>query len=137
VFVAKCVKMITHANRFWLATGAMCRANGRCPPSGHPRPMSSRLSSGREIHRVSLIPLNGSSFVLTAVCPSLVSVFPAGINVGATWSKRLAYERGKAMGLESRDKGITVQLGPVAGGIGRVSWLMGFQDTSQYLHSRD
>jgi beta-glucosidase-like glycosyl hydrolase len=53
---------------------------------------------------------------------SLVSVFPAGINVGATWSKRLAYERGKAMGLENRDKGITVLLGPVAGGIGRVSW---------------
>jgi len=40
--------------------------------------------------------------------------------VGATWDKRLAYERGKAMGEESRDKGVTVQLGPVAGGIGRV-----------------
>lgn len=52
---------------------------------------------------------------------SLVSVFPAGINVGATWDKRLAYERGKAMGYESRDKGVTVQLGPVAGGLGRVS----------------
>ena len=51
---------------------------------------------------------------------SLVSVFPAGINVGATWDKRLAYERGKAMGAESRDKGVTVQLGPVAGGLGRV-----------------
>jgi beta-glucosidase len=51
-------------------------------------------------------------------------VFPAGINVGATWSKRLAYERGKAMGLENRDKGITVLLGPVAGGIGRVSRLL-------------
>jgi len=51
---------------------------------------------------------------------SLVSVFPAGINVGATWDKRLAYERGKAMGIENRDKGITVLLGPVAGGLGRV-----------------
>ena len=48
-------------------------------------------------------------------------MFPAGINVGATWDKRLAYERGKAMGLENRDKGITVLLGPVAGGLGRVS----------------
>lgn len=52
---------------------------------------------------------------------SLISMFPAGINVGATWDKRLAYERGKAMGFESRDKGVTVQLGPVAGGLGRVS----------------
>lgn len=52
---------------------------------------------------------------------SLVSVFPAGINVGATWDKRLAYERGKAMGVENRAKGITVLLGPVAGGLGRVS----------------
>ncbi|KAG9591803.1 glycoside hydrolase family 3 protein, partial [Aureobasidium melanogenum] len=48
-----------------------------------------------------------------------VSLFPAGINVGATWDKRLAYERGRAMGLESRDKGVTVQLGPVAGALGR------------------
>ena len=53
---------------------------------------------------------------------SLVSVFPAGINVGATWDKRLAYERGKAMGIENRDKGITVLLGPVAGGLGRVRY---------------
>lgn len=35
--------------------------------------------------------------------------------------KRLAYERGRAMGFESRDKGVTVQLGPVAGALGRVS----------------
>ncbi|KAG9698336.1 glycoside hydrolase family 3 protein, partial [Aureobasidium melanogenum] len=48
-----------------------------------------------------------------------VSLFPAGINVGATWDKRLAYERGRSMGLESRDKGVTVQLGPVAGALGR------------------
>jgi beta-glucosidase-like glycosyl hydrolase len=57
--------------------------------------------------------------LLLTLC-SLVSVFPAGINVGATWSKRLAYERGKAMGVENRDKGVTVLLGPVAGGLGRV-----------------
>ncbi|KAI4721604.1 glycoside hydrolase family 3 protein [Aureobasidium sp. EXF-10727] len=48
-----------------------------------------------------------------------VSLFPAGINVGATWDKRLAYERGRAMGLENRDKGVTVLLGPVAGTLGR------------------
>jgi len=58
-------------------------------------------------------------------------VFPAGINVGATWSKRLAYERGKAMGFESRDKGVTVQLGPVAGGLGRVSWLISVKEMCQ------
>jgi len=34
------------------------------------------------------------------------------------------------MGFESRDKGVTVQLGPVAGGLGRVSWPIGFQDVS-------
>ncbi|KAI5270639.1 glycoside hydrolase family 3 protein [Aureobasidium subglaciale] len=50
-----------------------------------------------------------------------VSLFPAGMNVGATWNKRLAYERGRALGYESRDKGVTVQLGPVAGALGRSS----------------
>ena len=48
-----------------------------------------------------------------------MSAFPAGINVGATFSKELAYLRGKAMGEEFRDKGIDVQLGPVAGPLGR------------------
>ncbi|KAI5237104.1 glycoside hydrolase family 3 protein [Aureobasidium subglaciale] len=43
------------------------------------------------------------------------------MNVGATWNKRLAYERGRALGYESRDKGVTVQLGPVAGALGRSS----------------
>ncbi|KAJ5894175.1 hypothetical protein N7495_005866 [Penicillium taxi] len=46
------------------------------------------------------------------------SGFPAGINVAATWDKRLAYARGKAMGEEHRDKGVDVQLGPVAGPLG-------------------
>jgi beta-glucosidase-like glycosyl hydrolase len=63
---------------------------------------------------------------------SLVSVFPAGINVGATWDKRLAYERGKAMGAESRDKGVTVQLGPVAGGLGRV--MQYFKHLSEFIY---
>ncbi|KAI5293455.1 hypothetical protein KEM52_005520 [Ascosphaera acerosa] len=48
-----------------------------------------------------------------------VSSFPAGVNVAATFSKQLAYERGRAMGEEFRDKGIDVQLGPVVGPIGR------------------
>lgn len=88
--------------------------------------MSPGLSAWREIHRVRQpqdIPciVGGISLLTTR---SLVSVFPAGINVGATWDKRLAYERGKAMGVENRAKGITVLLGPVAGGLGRVSLLM-------------
>ena len=47
--------MSTHANRHRVATRTMRRANWRCPSSGHPRPVSSRLSCGREIHRVSLL----------------------------------------------------------------------------------
>lgn len=39
------------------------------------------------------------------------SVFPAGVNVGATWDRKLAYARGKAMGEEHHGKGIDVQLG--------------------------
>ncbi|KAJ5748334.1 uncharacterized protein N7511_010030 [Penicillium nucicola] len=47
------------------------------------------------------------------------SGFPSGVNVAATWDKRLAYQRGMAMGEEHRDKGVDVQLGPVAGPIGK------------------
>lgn len=48
------------------------------------------------------------------------SAFPAGMNVAATWSTRLMKSRGNAMGMEHRGKGVDVQLGPVAGPIGRV-----------------
>ena len=47
------------------------------------------------------------------------SVFPAGVNVAATFDRGLAYARGQAMGAEHRDKGSDVQLGPVAGPLGR------------------
>ena len=47
------------------------------------------------------------------------SVFPAGVNVAATWDRGLAYARGAAMGAEHRMKGSDVQLGPVAGPLGR------------------
>lgn len=47
------------------------------------------------------------------------SVFPAGMTVAATFDKTLMYDRGKAMGQEHKGKGVTVQLGPVAGPIGR------------------
>ncbi|KAE9379142.1 glycoside hydrolase family 3 protein [Stipitochalara longipes BDJ] len=48
-----------------------------------------------------------------------VTAFPAGITVGATWNKALAYARGLALGAEARGKGINIQLGPVVGPIGR------------------
>ncbi|KAJ9622322.1 hypothetical protein H2203_006540 [Taxawa tesnikishii (nom. ined.)] len=47
------------------------------------------------------------------------TVFPAGVNVAATWNRGLAYARGAAMGAEHRGKGVDVQLGPVAGPLGR------------------
>lgn len=48
------------------------------------------------------------------------SVFPAGVNVAATWDRDLAYARGQAMGQEHKGKGSDMQLGPVAGPLGRV-----------------
>ena len=48
-----------------------------------------------------------------------VSAFPSGVNVAATWSRALAMGRGAAMGIEHRNKGVDVQLGPVAGPLGR------------------
>lgn len=47
------------------------------------------------------------------------SAFPAGVNVAATWDRGMAYARGQAMGAEHRGKGVDVQLGPVAGPLGR------------------
>lgn len=41
----------------------------------------------------------------------LTSVFPASLTAGASWDRRLLYERGRAMGQEFRDKGIHVALG--------------------------
>ena len=39
------------------------------------------------------------------------SVFPAGVNVAATWDRGVAYARGQAMGEEHRGKGVDMQLG--------------------------
>jgi beta-glucosidase-like glycosyl hydrolase len=41
------------------------------------------------------------------------------VNAAATWSTRLFKSRGNAMGSEHRAKGVDVQLGPVAGPLGR------------------
>ncbi|KAK5988214.1 putative beta-glucosidase E [Cladobotryum mycophilum] len=48
------------------------------------------------------------------------TAFPAGVTVGATWNKKLMYERGKAHALEARGKGINVLLGPAIGPLGRM-----------------
>lgn len=48
-----------------------------------------------------------------------VSGFPSGQTTAATWDRTLMYERGVAMGQEHKGKGIDIQLGPVAGPIGR------------------
>lgn len=48
-----------------------------------------------------------------------VSAFPAGINAGATWDRNLMYSRGSAMGAEAKGLGVNVQLGPVAGPLGK------------------
>lgn len=47
------------------------------------------------------------------------SVFSSGQSVAATFDRGLLYARGYAMGTEHKGKGVTVQLGPVAGPIGR------------------
>ncbi|KAE8448128.1 hypothetical protein EG329_009732 [Mollisiaceae sp. DMI_Dod_QoI] len=48
-----------------------------------------------------------------------VTAFPAGVTVGATWNKALAYARGYALGQEARGKGVNIQLGPTVGPLGR------------------
>jgi beta-glucosidase-like glycosyl hydrolase len=47
------------------------------------------------------------------------SVFPSGQTVAATFDRGLFYQRGYALGAEHKAKGVTVQLGPVAGPLGR------------------
>ena len=49
----------------------------------------------------------------------LVSAWPAGIHVAASWNKDLANLRGKGMGGEFVAKGINTILGPVVGPMGR------------------
>ena len=47
------------------------------------------------------------------------SAFPAGLTVAASWDKDMAHKRGYEMGMEFKDKGANVILGPVAGPLGR------------------
>ncbi|AEO61246.1 glycoside hydrolase family 3 protein [Thermothelomyces thermophilus ATCC 42464] len=49
-----------------------------------------------------------------------ITAFPASITVGATWNRQLMYARGRAHGIEARQKGINVLLGPCVGPLGRM-----------------
>ncbi|PGH15556.1 hypothetical protein AJ79_02338 [Helicocarpus griseus UAMH5409] len=49
-----------------------------------------------------------------------VTAFPAGIHAASTWDVELIRQRGLAMGEEFRALGVNVQLGPVAGAIGKI-----------------
>lgn len=48
-----------------------------------------------------------------------VTVFPDGITVGATFDKKLMYERAVAIGKEARGKGVNIWLAPAVGPMGR------------------
>ena len=51
-----------------------------------------------------------------------VTAFPAGIQAGATWDTGLMYARGLALGQEAKALGVHVQLGPVAGPLGKIPY---------------
>lgn len=50
-----------------------------------------------------------------------VTAFPAGTNAGMTWDRTLMNQRGAALGAESKGLGVHVQLGPVAGPLGKIA----------------
>lgn len=49
-----------------------------------------------------------------------VSALPAGAQAASTWDRELIYQRGLALGREAKGLGVHVQLGPVAGPLGKV-----------------
>ncbi|KAL2841870.1 glycoside hydrolase superfamily [Aspergillus pseudoustus] len=49
-----------------------------------------------------------------------VTVFPAGINAGATWDRELIRARGAAMSAQAKGLGVNVQLGPGLGALGKI-----------------
>ncbi|PUU83842.1 glycoside hydrolase superfamily [Tuber borchii] len=48
-----------------------------------------------------------------------ITVFPAGITTAATWSRKLMYDRARALAKEAKGKGVNVLLGPCVGPLGR------------------
>lgn len=75
------------------------------------------LGSGTCIGNISPIPRVGFSGFCISDGPTavnrmdLVSIFPAGITVAASWDKELMYQRGLALGAEFKGKGVHVGLG--------------------------
>ncbi|KAH9907186.1 glycoside hydrolase family 3 protein [Xylariomycetidae sp. FL2044] len=51
----------------------------------------------------------------------LVTSWPSGLHVGASWNRDLASKRAVAMGDEFKAKGVHVALGPVVGPLGRIA----------------
>jgi beta-glucosidase len=51
----------------------------------------------------------------------LVSAYPSGIHLGASWNRQLVGEIGRYMGAEFKKKGANVALGPSVGPLGRVA----------------
>ena len=49
-----------------------------------------------------------------------VTAFPAGVMAASTWDTNLIYSRGNAIGAEAKGSGVNVQLGPVAGPLGKI-----------------
>ncbi|KAF4551899.1 Glycosyl hydrolase family 3 C-terminal domain-containing protein 9 [Elsinoe fawcettii] len=49
-----------------------------------------------------------------------VTAFPAGVQAAATWDTALMNARGAALGVEAKGVGVHVQLGPVAGPLGKI-----------------
>ena len=47
--------------------------------------------------------------------------YSSGIHAGASWNRKLAYQRAQYLGAEFKAKGISVALGPVAGPIGAIA----------------
>lgn len=48
-----------------------------------------------------------------------VNGYPSGVSVGASWNRKLTYDRSYYMGGEFRTKGVNVALGPVVAPLGR------------------
>lgn len=55
------------------------------------------------------------------IADDMVSGYPAGVSVSASWDRGLAWQRANSMGAEFKAKGINVALGPVVGPLGRMA----------------
>jgi beta-glucosidase len=49
-----------------------------------------------------------------------ITVLPAGVHAASTWDPELMHQRGLALGQEAKGLGIHIQLGPVAGPLGKI-----------------